>query len=164
MHRNTFIFVIFLGIFAALVVAANLYQRSPSSSSSIPSPTSSPDTPTPSLLSYIDQRCTISFQYPSFLTAIPLNPSGATFVRTGTSETIFSLTCGNGLQPPDSESFRNETQQIGSISATLYFDGPEATQSSELSIYLRNKATNMSILLAGDISIVQQILETIRFL
>ena len=165
MHRNTFILLIFLSVFAAIVVAVNLTR-----SETAPPPTPTPvviqdtPTPTPSFLSYTDQRCGVSLQYPSDIIALPLTTAGATFVLKDTTDTVFSLSCGRGLLPPDNEGLTSQTERIGSLSATLYFSTEEATQSTDLTIYLRNQTSTMRLLLSGKTTVLQQVAQSLRFL
>src|SRR5258708_18166324 len=83
MHRNTAVLIIFLGIFAAIVVGVNLGHSSskPPLASAQPTPTLLP-TPSPiPHLTYTNDDCGISLEYPPNYTKVTLETGATTFLN-----------------------------------------------------------------------------------
>ncbi len=134
MHRNTYIFIIFLAIFAAIVAGVNvsnlLYpqkvvvneQPQGSTQLAIPSLNSEPRDST-----YTSSACGISFLFNSSLSMRSESSESAIFSTPETSDSIF-VTCQKDIpRPPivdnliEERAIENTSKSI-SVSAKLYHD------------------------------------------
>jgi hypothetical protein len=123
MHRNTFVFIIILGILAAIVTGVNL-GRKPQQVTNTPD-TISPTIqvmPTISTLQYVSNECGISLMYPDSFTKIDIETGGATLVNKSDTEESIIVVCQEEIPRVPLVEERIEALTIGSVSANLYHD------------------------------------------
>ncbi|MDO8452050.1 MAG: hypothetical protein Q7S76_04245 [bacterium] len=166
MPRNTFIFIVLLSVFAAMTAVVNFAPRFTQSAPLLEpqdlSPT--PSSTIPTLLSYENTACGISFRYPNTLTALGDTPRNAVFTNQhGEADTIM-LTCQEEIPRPPLEENRTETVAIGSISATLYHDGSGRDETPIDKLIFFHPQKNLDVLIAGLGPSFQNMLETLAIL
>jgi hypothetical protein len=169
MHRNTFILVAFLAVFAALLIGVNIGKKLTSPQNSSPAASPSPTT-TPSLsnlITYNNSTCGISFQYPSSLTKEE-NASGSAIFTDPTEQPAIVVTCQNDIPRPALDPSKIETLRItnelatSSVSAKLYHDTSAQDGTPIDAIIWRVPKTTLDVYVAGYGSTFNQILQTIR--
>src|SRR5260221_8342055 len=106
MHRNTYLVITFLAVFAALVVGVNLGHRM-NNTSSTPTPVvSKVTTPTPvavttpSFLTYTSTFCGFSLQYPSTLTKMESASGSALLINGSTKAQTLAIACQKDIPRP----------------------------------------------------------------
>lgn len=133
MHRNTFVFVIFLAIFAALVAGVNIGKSMTSEYNDLaknsisPSPTPSTTVSATQAHKYIHKECGVQLHYPANFTLNEEASASAVFVRSDAKDYII-LTCQKDIpRPPipkgsiDTIQVTNDTK-TATVSAKLYHD------------------------------------------
>lgn len=174
MHRNTYLLVLILAVFAALVVGVNVGRRF--TTTPLPSQPSSP-TPTQFEASSTTENgvfksndCGVSFSYPESLTVMPSASGSALFVDKNNPDQSVVATCQSEIpRPPipgDKQEFLTITNAQGSVtaSATLYHDASpkDGTPIDEL-IFLHPE-TGMDVYIAGFGETFDAIVKTLRLL
>lgn len=132
MHRNTYIVVILLAVFAALVVGVNLGKRQiaqpspttqklvPTTARNIPTPPAGVS-PTPTLVTFTSTSCGIAFSYSQTLTKLDTE-GGIMIIDTKTPAQSVAVVCQKDIPRPALTDDRIETVKLGSVSAHLYHD------------------------------------------
>ena len=147
MQRNTYLLLVGLAIFAALVIGVNIGRRSlPSQAVPDPTPTVSQ---APPLVSYRSAACGVSFSYPeNFLLLDSASKSAILTSPEGGTDAII-LTCQKAIPRPALTQDKTESVTIGSVSATLYHDTtPKDGQPIDILIFT-NPQTGDDVLLSG---------------
>jgi len=124
MHRNTYLLVIVLAIFAALLIGVNIGKRLQKQT---PPPSVPRPTPTPiiTIQTYLDTYCGFSLSYPSNFTVLE-NASGSAILNNAADKTqSITLTCQKTIPRPPLSEDKIETLIIpvatgASVSAKLY--------------------------------------------
>ena len=163
MPRNTLIVIILLGIFAAIVAGVNLGRNAgagtQSRNTSI-TPTIKP-TPTPSLISYTDTLCKITFSYPDNFTKVEIQTGGVTLVdQKNSKETIVAI-CQKDIPRVPLPKDKIESLKIGSISANLYHDTSEKDGTPIDKLIFTHPKTKKDIYIAGYGASFNNLIETL---
>lgn len=163
MHRNTYLLVIFLAIFASLVVGVNLGKRLNPPTPLTPTP-SSTTTPTSTSSKYTNETCGFSLIYPTTLTLTDGATNSALFIHTTVKDQSIAVACQEEIPRPPLTTDRIETMIISSVSAKLYHDASakDGTQIDEL--IFRNPKTGMDIFIAGFGETFDQVIETLKLI
>lgn len=120
MHRNTLIFIIILGAFAALVVGVNLGRNSSQPATDQPSTSTTPA----AKLVTVD-TCGIQFSYPENLTKVDIQTGGATLFNPEKAGDTIVVVCQQEIPRVPLAIEKMETIAIGSTSATLFHDASQ---------------------------------------
>jgi hypothetical protein len=147
MQRNTYLLLVGLAIFAALVIGVNIGRRS-LMSQAVPEPTPTVSQ-APRLVSYKNSACGVSFSYPeNFILLDSASKSAILTSPEGGTEAII-LTCQKNIPRPALSQDKTESMTIGSVSATLYHDStPKDGQPIDILIFT-NPKINEDVLLSG---------------
>lgn len=150
MHRNTFIFIVLLAIFTAIVVGVNLGRSSQPSQSLNPITTPTPEPfPTQVLLKYTNSLCGVSFSYPDTYTTIEIATGGVTLVNKQQTSTSIILVCQKDIPRVPLTEDKIEKRQIGSASANLYHDASEQDGTPLDKVIFTHPKTKKDVYIAG---------------
>lgn len=173
MHRNTFLLVAVLAVFAALVIGVNFGKRMGSNGdtqvqrvpvSISPSPQSIPSTAPSSNEHYTNQYCGVTFEYPSTLKIVEGASNSAVFANTENPSESVLFTCQKDIPKPPLTLDNIESLTISSISAKLYHDVSEKDGVKVDKLIVRNPYNGFDIFLAGTGNAFTQIISSINFL
>lgn len=173
MHRNTFLLVSLLAVFAALVVGVNFGKRigprGDNQAQQISVPVNPSPQPTPSIALSISQRytnqyCGVSFDYPSTLQKVEGASNSAVFAHTQIPSESVLFTCQKDIPKPPLTGDRIESLTISSVSAKLYHDSSEKDGVKVDKLIVRNPYNGFDIFLAGTGKAFTQIISSITFL
>lgn len=168
MHRNTYLVITFLAVFAALVVGVNLGKRLSIAPSPTPSPTPAAS-PTPTTEVYTNEACGFSFTYPTTLSRADATNSALLIHRTDQTQSI-AVACQEEIPRPPIPADKIERRTIyneaktASISARLYHDASAKDGTPLDELIFRNPRTGMDIFIAGFGDTFNQIIETLKLL
>lgn len=170
MHRNTYLLVTALAVFAALVVGVNLGRKFSAPPTPTPeavtttAPTPTP-TPTPHQVSYIDETCGFSLEYPSTLKKAA-DASGSAILSNQTDQIV--ITCQREIPRPPlvPERIGDLVLQSASTSATasarLYHDGSAKDGTPVDKLIFRNWRTGYDIFIAGLGPVFDALVRTVK--
>lgn len=173
MHRNTFLLVTILAVFAALVIGVNVGRRMGSNVDTqvqhVPTSTSPSPQPTPTAIplrnkQYINQYCGVAFDYPSTLRKLEGASNSAVFANTESPSESVLFTCQKDIPKPPLTTDKIETITISSVSAKLYHDVSEKDGVNVDKLIVRHPLNGFDIFLAGTGNAFKQIISTISFL
>ncbi|OGG11805.1 hypothetical protein A2Z00_01935 [Candidatus Gottesmanbacteria bacterium RBG_13_45_10] len=179
MHRNTYIVVILLAVFAALVVGVNLGKRfsSPAPSSETPTPVVTTQanptptaTPAATLVPYTNQTCAITFQYPSSLGIINPATSAAVLTDPANGGNTLAIACQKDIPRIPLPEEKIETRIIpnstnaSSVSAKLYHSASAKDGLPMDALIFRNPKIRMDIFISGFGDSFNQIIRSLRIL
>lgn len=169
MHRNTYLVITFLAVFAALVVGVNLGKRL----SAVPAPTPSP-APAVSLAPttevYTNEACGFSFAYPTTLTPTATATESALFIHATDKDQSVVVACQAEIPRPPLTADRIENlviyneAQTASMSARLYHDSSAQDGTPIDELIFRNPKVGMDIFIAGFGETFNTIIETVKLL
>jgi hypothetical protein len=160
MHRNTFLLVLGLSIFAALVVGVNVGKKmagSPTGTSQgSPTPTTTPtlSAQAPKNLVYISSICGYSLTHPESLTLVE-DATGSAMLLNANDKTTILMTCQKDIpRPPIPTSFietriLNNPSKTASISAKLYHDHSEKDGTPLDALIYHNTTIGKDVFIAG---------------
>jgi len=172
MHKNTFLVVAFLAVFAALVIGVNIGRRLNPAQTPLP-PVPSPTLPAPSpavLQIYKNPICGLTFSYPDSLTKEEDASGSAAFSNSSSGQQIAVVTCQNEIPRPAILPTKVETLRItndlatSSVSAKLYHDSSAKDGTPVDVVIWRTPDTTFDVYIAGYGETFNQILQTIRLL
>lgn len=144
MHRNTYLLVVFLAVFAALVVGVNIGKRIAAPIQTTPTTTQSP---TPTVLQY--SGCGIMLQYPTTLTLMDSASGSALLVdKTNTDQSVV-VTCQKDIPRPALTTDNIETFVIASVSAKLYHDASAKDGTPIDELIFSHPKTGLDVFVAG---------------
>jgi len=171
MQRNTFIFTAVLAVVAALVVGVNIgksmrYTPTPP----IPITVSPTSTPAPTLVSYTNERCGITFMHPSNLQRLESTASGTILTDPKNQQDSIIIVCQKDIPrvPLTPENMEQLTlfsaSGSASLSATLYHDASEkdGTRIDKLIFY--NPYKKLDVFIAGFGTVYDQVIKTVKLL
>lgn len=174
MHRNTFIFVIILAIFSAVVAGVNISQRLNSSrvqgaltltpttaaispSSSIPSSTQKS-----SVTPYENAYCGVSLSFDASILQLREEASNAAmFLNAAHPENTVILGCGKDIPRPALPESSIEMRTVASISATIYHDSSAKDGSKIDAVIFSHPKKNLDIYIAGYGKPFEDVLKTV---
>lgn len=154
MHRNTYLLVIVLSIFASLLVGINIgkkLQTKTEPALSIPTPT---PTPVVTLKTYLNTYCGFSFSYPSTFTVLG-NASGSAILHNTKDKTqTLTFTCQQAIPRPALPAEKIETLTIpastgASVSAKLYHESSPKDGTLIDTVIFRHPTNGMDGFIAG---------------
>ena len=171
MHRNTYLVVVILAVFAALLIGMNIgkrLQKSPSLSVVPVAPTSTPP-PEIAMQTYTDVYCGFSLTYPSNFTVLE-NASGSAILNNPVDKTqSITLTCQKSIPKPALTADKIETLTIpatsgATLSAKLYHD-TSAKDGTPINVIIFTHPTNgMEGFVAGYGSAFDAAIKTLNIL
>lgn len=178
MHRNTYLFVTFLAVFAALVVGVNLGKRSspPSNAMTTITPTplrpsdSAGQAPTPTTALYTNKECGFSLDYPAGLTLMEGATGSAFLVNTQNQNESVAIACQEEIPRPPLTADKIETRTIynptktASVSARLYHDASAKDGTPIDELIFRHPKTGIDIFIAGFGETFDNIIATVKLL
>ena len=174
MHRNTFLLVLFLGIFAALVVGVNIGKKmnsgSENKSSVLNTAVASPkSTPIPKMLKYSNTTCGFALTYPDTFT-LEEDASGSAALQNTKSDSTILMTCQKDIpRPPLPDNLIESIvlsyeSKAATLAAKLYHDKTAKDGSPLDSLIYYNPKLRTDIFIAGYGEEFTSILKTIRIL
>ncbi len=171
MHRNTYILVAILAVFAALVVGINVGKKQPAPAPT-PAPIATPAaTPTPQLTRtpWANEACGVSLYYPDTYQLME-NASGSGILKhpENTAQSIV-VTCQPDIPRPALTDDRIETLSLprasgASVSATLYHDASAKDGTPIDALIFHHPTNGMDVFIAGFGEAFNTILTTIQVL
>ena len=168
MHRNTYLLVTFLAIFAALVVGVNIGHKM--SAPQTTAPTNITPSPTQSVnLTYTNTFCNVNLQFPPTLSKLEDASGSAVLVDSKNTAQSILITCQKDIPLPPLPTDKTETKSItrstgSSVSATLYHDtsAKDGTPIDELIFRIPN--TKLDFYIAGYGDTFNQVVQTLKIL
>ena len=168
MHRNTYLLVTLLAVFAALLVGVNVGKKlGVQPGAVLPTPTASvnpPVSPTPKLALYSDPYCGISLNYPDSFTKLASATGGAMLVDTANTKNSIAVACQEDIPRPALGPESIETVRIGTISGVLYHDTSLKDGTPIDSLIFTHPGNKKDVYIAGLGPMFQQILTTLQVL
>jgi hypothetical protein len=151
MARNTFILVIILAIFAALIVGVNIGRKVQNPPPKII--TNNLPTPTPTIkinvINYTNTTCGISFSYPDTLTKMDSADGNAMFIDSKNTINSVALACQKDIPRPPLTADKIEKITIGSVSASLYHDASAKDGTPNDKLIFTHPNTKKDVYIAG---------------
>lgn len=167
MARNTFILVVVLAVFAAVVAAVNLTRpKQPSSSETNPNSQQARPTITsaPEIQEYTNKECGISFTYPNSLTLLNTPANSAIFSDSTNGESIVVL-CQKEIPRPTIDSSKIDVSRLtSSVSAQLYHDASPKDGTPIDKFMFIHPRTKLTVYIAGSGPGFNQIIKTLQLL
>lgn len=176
MHRNTFLLVAGLAVFAALVVGVNIGTRMSTAHNqqfinqptadtvSTPIPTPTQKLSTAMLTTYTSAYCGITFDYPERLQKLEGATGSAIFTDTNVASSSILLTCQRDIPRPPILADKIESVVISSVSAKLYHDTSDKDGRTIDKLIFRHPKTGLDIFLAGTGEIFKKLISSITLL
>lgn len=152
MPKNTFILVILLAVFAAIVIGVNLGKKVTNpTSQTIPPQTSSP---TPSttpvkLYTYANRSCGISVTYPEYFTILENPVEGAILTNTQNAKDAVIITCQKEIPRIPLTDDKIENFTIGTVSAQLFHDASQNDSTPIDKLIFTHPGTKKDVYIAG---------------
>lgn len=171
MHKNTLLFTAVLAVVAALVVGVNIGKSMRSSPiSTIPIIVSPTYPPSPTLISYTNERCGITFMHPSNLQRLESTASGTILTDPKNQQDSIIIVCQKDIPrvPLAPENIEQITlfsaSGSASLSATLYHDASEkdGTRIDKLIFY--NKFKQLDVFIAGFGTVYDNAVKSLKIL
>lgn len=163
MHRNTYLLVIVLAVFAALLVGVNIGKRL---QKQLPAPPVPTPTPSITIQTYVDTYCGFSLSYPSDYTVLE-NASGSAILNNPADKMqSITMTCQKAIPRPALTADKIESFPIpeGSISATLYHDSSAKDGTPIDALIFRHPTNGMDCFIAGYGSAFDAAIKTLHIL
>jgi len=169
MHRNTYLLVIVLAVFAALLIGVNIgkrLQKQPSASPSVQTPTPTQGVTTQT---YINTFCGFSLDYPTSFTILE-NASGSAILNNAADKTqSITLTCQKSIPKPALSADKIETLTIpattgASVSAKLYHDSSAKDGTPIDAVIFKHPTNGMDSFVAGYGSAFDAAIKTLQIL
>ncbi len=153
MHRNTYLFVTFLAVFAALVVGVNVGRQLTSRQSPIAPPSPTP-IPTHVPISYTNPLCGFTLDYPASLTMMGNTTASAILTNTEDTTQSVVITCQKdiprpALVPENIETILIQSPGGSTVSAKLYHDSSAKDGTPIDELIFRNPKNGIDIFIAG---------------
>jgi hypothetical protein len=175
MHRNTYLLVLFLAVFATLIVGVNLGRGLAGKQTEVPKITPKPmptvpAVPTITLNTYTNTVCGFSLQYPNTLTKLETATGSALLVDTTTKAQSLAIACQKEIPRPPIPADKIETRQLAnsantaSISARLYHDASAKDGTPMDSLIFRVPKSGLDAFIAGYGETYDQILTTVKLI
>lgn len=172
MHRNTYLLVSLLAIFAALLVGINLGRKF-----SAPLPTTTTtlqptDQPTPrgALVPYTNTFCGFSIEYPETLTILDSASGSAVLTDPANAANTIAITCQKDIprSPLPQELIETvgvwNSDRSASIAAKLYHDASAKDGKPMDVLIFRHPKTGLDVFLAGFGATFNHVIQTLKFL
>ncbi|MCX8009060.1 MAG: hypothetical protein N3A54_05175, partial [Patescibacteria group bacterium] len=160
MHRNTFVFVIFLAVFAAIVAGVNIAKiYSPQKKTEI-LVTPSPSPIQNNLVS--SQVCDFIFSYPKTFTKIDIETGGVTLMNRQKEEDIILILCQEKALKIPEDMKEEETIEIGTVSAQIYSQQNTTQKQSKQRLTFIHPRTKKYIYISGSGQFFDEFIKTIK--
>ncbi len=162
MHRNTFFFILFLAVFAAIVAGINITRYVSPQTTTEPTQTASQITPalTPQKQTQwvTKETCDISFSHPAIFQSIDIGTGGITLVNTNNENEFLIILCQN--TPPVNKNMNaTEKKQIGTVSAQLY---AEQQENQRKTLVFQHPSSKKYLYISGTIESFDEVLMSIQ--
>jgi hypothetical protein len=171
MHRNTYLLVTILAIFAALVVGVNLGRKNPNNSGNPPKAMDTPPSvPTLKPNTYTNVQCGFTLEYPTTLTKLEDASGSAVFVAGQADTQAFAVTCQNDIPrpplPADKIEAKRLTNSLGtaSVSARLYHDASRKDGTPIDSLIFQSPTTGLDAYIAGFGEVFDEVIASIKLI
>ncbi len=167
MPKNTFTFVSILAVIAALVVGVNVGRKFSSKDEPSVPVTINPTpvaTPTPSLATYTNSFCGISFQLPETFLVLDTASGSAVLSNPTDGKDSLILVCQHGIPRPPLTADKIETITIASTSARLYHDASAKDGTPIDKLIFRHPSKRLDVLLSGFSLNFQKIIQSLKIL
>jgi hypothetical protein len=171
MHRNTYLVVTILAIFAALVIGVNLGRKTTNQPSPTPKALATPPAvPTLTPNTYTNTFCGFTLQYPSTLTKLEDASGSAVFVNGETNAHAFAVTCQRDILRPALPITQIETRRLtnalgtASISATLYHDSSPKDGTKIDALLFKNPITGLDAFIAGFGDTFNEVISSVKLI
>ncbi len=173
MHRNTYLLIVFLAVFAALIVTINLYRFfTTAKTREQPATTTAHSAPTPIPADawgvYTNTRCGFSLEYPLTLTKQEDASTSSVSLNSAGGQQIIAIACKNNIPRPATSSSNIQTTVVtndaksASAEATLYHDS-SGTNGSQIDAFIfRIPDTTLDVFIAGFGDTFNQIIQTVK--
>lgn len=172
MHKNTYLFVTFLSIFAALVVGVNigkkLLPQTQQSLTSTVAPLNPNVTPTPILLLYTNTMCGFTLKYPATLTLVDSETGNSAILNNAEDEKqSMAIACQKEIPRPPIVASQIETLKIfdtngtSTISAKLYHDASAKDGTPTDALIFTNPKNRLDIFIAGYGDIYNEVIKSV---
>ena len=154
MPRNTFLLVIFLTVFAAVVAVVNFYRFfNPSKEEAKLTQKLTPTpqitiSPIPAFSLYSDPKCGIEFSYPVGYRKIE-DASGSAILSNDVTKDAIIIACQESIARPAIGNDKIEFITVASLSATLYHETVGSSGGTIDKVIFRNPMKGLDILIAG---------------
>jgi hypothetical protein len=171
MHRNTYLLVIFLAVFAALVAGVNIGRHFTVSQQ--PTVTVKPLSPTPIPspvpAAYTNVICGFTLDYPNTLTMMGDATRSAILTNTKDTSQSIAIACQKNIPRPAIDATNIDTMSIqrpggATVSANLYHGSSAKDGSSVDELIFRNPKNGIDIFIAGFGDTYNQVIQTVRLL
>lgn len=167
MQRNTYLFVSFLAVIAALLVGVNI-GRVTSTSSTPQEPTQMTGIPSPTssglqVKAYNNAYCRVRFEYPDTFTQLESASQAAAFRGPKDGEGLL-FTCQKDIPKPSVTEENTEDVRIGSVSGTIYHTRSTKDETVIDSLIIRHPATKLDIFLAGSGQVFKDVVSSLTLI
>jgi hypothetical protein len=171
MHRNTYLLVTVLAVFAALVVGVNIGKtlkptvETPAALSPTPTP---PRTTEPMV--YTNTSCGFALTFPSTLTLMDSATRSALLIHESDTEQSVALACQADIPRPPLTGDKIETLTLyneaktASVTARLYHDASANDGTPIDQLIFTHPTTSMDVFIAGFGETFDQLIKTIKLL
>lgn len=169
MHRNTYLLVIFLALFAALVIGVNIGRRL---TGTVTTPAVSPTpaaSPAPEMTEYTNPLCGFTVSYPNTLTMMGSSTGSAILTNANDATQSVAIACQNDIPRPALDPTRTEKIQISNpggstISATLYHDTSAKDGTPIDKLMFRSPKNGADVFIAGSGDTFSEVIKSLRLL
>ncbi len=177
MHRNTYVVILFLAAFAALVVGVNVGKRLNQSAPQAPTAASTSTTPTPSKAAPTEkiailesEACGVSLVYPTTLTLMEGASGSALLMDEKEATRSVAIACQADIPRPPLVPERIETMMIrstsgtASVSAKLYHNVSPKDGTLLDELIFTQPRTGKDVYVAGYGDVFDAIIKTVKLL
>jgi hypothetical protein len=169
MHRNTYLLVIILAVFAALVVGVNIGRQLTATRQALITPSSPTPIPTLAPLSYTNTVCGFSLLFPASLTMMGNTTASAILTNSRDTTQSVAIACQKDIPRPALNPSNIETVLIQNpggttISAHLYHDSSSKDGTTIDELIFRNPKNGFDIFIAGIGDTYKKIISTVQLL
>ena len=170
MHRNTLLFVSLLAVVAAFLVGTLVGRNLPKSTTitvtQAPSPTTQP-TPKTMLLTYIDDTCKLSLEYPNTLEILESTNSGTLLTDPNNEKDTILVVCQRDiprvpLAPEKITSVILHTTKGATVSAKIYHDTSANDGTPMDKLIFTHPSTDMDVLIGGFGTLYNTIISSVK--
>lgn len=169
MHRNTLLFVSLLAVVSAFLVGTLVGRNLPKSTTitvtQAPSPTIQP-TPKTMLLTYTDDTCKLSLEYPNKLEILESTNSGTLLTDPNNEKDTVLVVCQQDilrvpLTPEKIKSVTLLTTKGATVSAKIYHDATARDGTPMDKLIFTHPTTGMDVLIGGFGAMYDRLITTV---
>lgn len=165
MHKNTYLLVSILAVFAALLIGVNIGRIINNSPSTVPSPTPIPEK---NMLTYSDLLCGFSLNYPATMNILDGASGSAVLINPEGADQSVVITCQKEIPRPallpekTEKRILTNIQGTASVSAILYHDASAKDGAPIDSLIFRIPGTTLDVFIAGFGDTFNEIIRTVK--